>query len=234
MSGPFIIIGAIEGEVDLFGEKMAESKKICFGEHTFLKGMLEGHEVVIARSGVGKVLSAMVTQRLIDMFKPKGLIFTGIAGSLRNQHSFGDIIAGVDSVQHDMDVTHFNFSRGQIPHTEYRFIDADKTLLKAALSSQSALSPVKKGRILTGDQFISNVSATVQDYLINDLSGDCVDMEGAAVALVCHVNKVPHLILRTISDRVGKKEKRNIREFLKTSAKSSYRLVLEILEKVDS
>ena len=58
-------------------------------------------------------------------------------------------------------------------------------------------------------------------------------MEGASVALVCHVNKVPHLILRTISDSVGKKKKINIREFLNKSSRSSYRLVLEILNKVD-
>lgn len=226
-------MGALDGEIEYFRKQLNHTKVISFHNNNFHKGSLKNHDVIIVRSGVGKVLSAMVTQFLIDNFKPDGLIFTGVAGAINDRINLGDIIVGKDTVQHDLDVTHFKFPRGQIPETPYRFIEADSKLYSAALEGKIENHSVLSGRILTGDQFISGKEIVKMRYLTEELNGDCVDMEGASVSLVCKVNGISHLVLRTISDRPGQEEKINIRTLLKESSRNSLSLVLQILDKID-
>nr|WP_246433806.1 5'-methylthioadenosine/adenosylhomocysteine nucleosidase [Spirochaeta isovalerica] len=226
-------MGALDEEIEQFRQELQNIKIIEFNEHRFYKGLIDGHNVIVARSGVGKVLSAMMTQFLIDKYKPEGLIFTGIAGAINSRLSIGDILVGIDAVQHDMDVSRFNIPRGQIPGTEYRFIKSDSKLFDAAMSWKNENMNLIPGRILTGDQFIRNRSHKERQYLKEELSGDCVDMEGAAVALVCKVNNVPHVILRSISDKAEKNEKINLRDFFKNTSFNSKKIVLHILDEID-
>ena len=81
--------------------------------------------------------------------------------------------------------------------------------------------------MLSGDQFISD-SARVKD-LHEALGGDCVEMEGAAVAQVCEMNSVPHLIIRTISDRADEEAAVSFSEVLHAASINSFRLVSGML-----
>ena len=85
-----------------------------------------------------------------------------------------------------------------------------------------------KGRVCSGDQFISSQEA--KDRIISEFGGDCVDMEGAAVAQVCYVNKIPFIILRAVSDKADESSPVSFEEFEKQAAKNSASLVQFILE----
>ena len=222
----------MDGEIKAFLDNFKILNKMQWKSFDFYLSKFGNNEIVITKTGVGKTLSAMVTQKLIDLFDPSAFIFTGIAGSLNNELNVGDILIGRDSIQHDMDSTHFNFKRGEIPQTSYRFFKSDNTLFQAAISYKSKDHKVIAGRVLTGDQFITESKSGHYSYLVNDLHGDCVEMEGASVALVSIVNNIPHIIIRTISDKADVNEKIDIREFLKTASDNSLQIVKHILSKM--
>lgn len=158
------------------------------------------HPVLVVRCGVGKVQSAMIAQRVIDEFDVDAIVVTGVAGALAPDLAPGDAVVARDVMQHDMDCTPIGFARGEIPFTGERLFVCDETLVRLALTA-----PVKHrlraGRILAGDQFITGSDRETHRYLRDELAGDAVEMEGAAVGQVCVRNKVPFVVVRTISDR---------------------------------
>ena len=231
-NGPVAIIGALEGEISAFLDYFDIVGKQKWMGYTFYPGKINGKDVVIVKSGVGKVLTSMITQKLIDLFSPSSVIFTGIAGSLNKNFELGDIVIGKDSVQHDVDASHFKFKRGEVPYTHYRFFESDAGLYAAAKTFKSEKYKVYSGRILTGDQFIVNSQSEKTSYLIDELNGDCVEMEGAAMAQVCIVNQIPHLIIRTISDHADGKIKINLRDFLEIASMNSLNIIKHMLNKL--
>jgi len=228
MTGPVLILGAMEGEVRYLVQQMGEVEICLWKGFSFFKGTLYGVSSVIARCGVGKVLSAMVTQKGIDLFQPQMIVFTGIAGALDLSLEIGDIVLGAETVQHDVDASRFGFPKGQLPYTDYRFIPADPRLLQIAEGYQTTDFQIKSGRILTGDQFISDSGGLAQ------WEGSCVDMEGASVALTAHVNEIPHLIIRVISDRADGGGVTSFKSFLRRSSKKSSLLIRHIINTIDS
>lgn len=230
MNRPIVLMGAMEGEVKAFHNALESTTIDEWNDFKFYKGTLNHKEVIVSRCGVGKVLSAMVTQKIIETYSPEAIIFTGIAGSLNDLLRPGDIIVARDSVQHDFDAMKFKFLRGEIPYSGYRFIGTDESLREKALAFESELGSVCSGRILTGDQFISDRTSPERAYLTDELKGDCIDMEGASVALVSTVNGIPHLLIRTISDMADGKNKVNLRELLPRVSENSLKMVLHIIE----
>jgi 5'-methylthioadenosine/S-adenosylhomocysteine nucleosidase len=189
--------------------------------------MLRGHEIVAVQTGVGKVLSAIVTQHLIDAFSPSAVIMSGVAGALNPGLEKGDILIGTDSIQHDMDATRFGFKRGQIPYTNYHIIPSDRMLLEIARSYKK--ENLKEGRILTGDQFFTGRLDPRFSYLSEELEGDAVEMEGAAAGLTAMVNGVPFLLIRVISDMADGSEKGHYLDFIKSASSRSFDLIEHIL-----
>ena len=109
------IIGAMEEEVEKLKEQMTEVRVQAKASMEFYRGKLKGREVVVVRSGIGKVNAAICTQILADDYQVDGIINTGIAGSLRAEINIGDIVISTDAVQHDMDAVAFGYKPGQIP-----------------------------------------------------------------------------------------------------------------------
>ena len=161
---------------------------------------LRGREALVVRCGVGKVQSALVAQRVIDAYRPEALILTGVAGALAPDLRPGDAVIARDTVQHDLDVTALGFARGEVPFSGERFFPCAPELVDAAAT---AVVPhgLRIGRILTGDRFVTGADRACHAYLREELHGDAVEMEGAAVGQVCARNAVPYVVIRTISDR---------------------------------
>ena len=97
------IIGAMEVEVASLKEMMTDVTIRTKASMEFNHGYLNGKEVVVVRSGIGKVNAGICTQILVDDYGVDCVINTGIAGSLRNEINIGDIVISTDAVQHDMD-----------------------------------------------------------------------------------------------------------------------------------
>jgi adenosylhomocysteine nucleosidase len=126
------------------------------------------------------------------------VIFTGVAGSINPDLQIGDVVVGRDALHHDMDATALGLERGAIPFSDFRIIPCDPGLVRIASDLTPPRGSCRVGRVLTGDQFI--VSPATRRKLREEFGGDCVEMEGASVALVCAVNDVGCVLIRTISD----------------------------------
>ena len=198
---------------------------------TFYTGRFHSHDVVLVKSGVGKVFATMICQHLIDKFNVKMVLFTGVGGSLNKTLEIGDVVASVDSVHHDFDAVALGFPRGNISYTKYRFFPADKKLLKLALSAPVE-HKIIAGRILTGDQFMTQKEKLKNKYLVEELKGDCIEMEGAAVGQVCHVNGIKHLIIRTVSDQANGTAVQDYNKFFPVVAENSFKIVDWIVSKL--
>lgn len=196
------IIGAMNVEVAKLKEEMTEVEVITAAGMEFNKGKLEGKDVVVVRSGIGKVNAAMCTQILIDKFGVDAVINTGIAGSLKNEINIGDIVLSTDCVEHDMDASGFGYPLGQIPQMDLFSFKASEKLIALAKECNQRVNPdieVFTGRVLSGDQFIN--SKEKKNWLVENFGGYCTEMEGGAIAHVACLNEIPFLIVRAISDK---------------------------------
>lgn len=224
----FVLIGAMDIEINEYKKHLKNTVQKEWKGFVFYEGELEGKWVVVVKSGIGKVFAAMITQKLIDTYSPTHIIFTGVAGALNPAYEIGDVVISKDCIQHDMDVTALGFERGTIPYTHYNYFDADSILLKRALSAKIA-HPIYEGRILTGDQFLTKASLLNFEYLTEELKGDAIEMEGAAVAQVCTINELPFLIVRTISDKANEAASTDFNSLLPEIANNSFLIVQHIL-----
>lgn len=234
------IFGAEEQEVKLLKKHLVgEIRKIA--GLSFFAGKIMGKDVVLVCSGIGKVNAALCCQILISEFKVDAVINTGAAGGLIEGLKVFDIVVSSEAVQHDVDATAFGYPIGQVPMTKSPFWPADKKLKNLAVKAFKAMQKENddehikdlkliEGRIASGDAFVSDKKLRAR--IIKEFNPACVEMEGAAAAQVCCINKIPFLILRSLSDTAGKDEAAKIsyEVFSAQAAKDSSLLVLQMLK----
>ena len=153
------IIGAMEVEVEKLRAKMTATEMKTVAGMNFCRGKLEGKDVVIVRSGIGKVNAGICSQILVDLYQVDGIVNTGIAGSLRNEINIGDLVLSTVAVQHDVDAGGFGYPAGEIPQLGVKEFPADERLLALAEEACREANPdisTFKGRVASGDQFIDS------------------------------------------------------------------------------
>ncbi len=230
MSELIAIIGAMDEEIEVFKSQLEGIKEESWHEFVFYQGKLWGREVVLVKCGIGKVFAAMVTQHLLDTYEPKQVIFTGVAGGLNLDYRIGDVVVAKDTIQHDLDARVMNYERGQVPGSSYKEFVCDEGLVSKAMEVKLENAQVYLGRILSGDQFISESHRPEYSYLTKELNGDAVEMEGAAVGQVCTVNGVPFVIIRTISDQANGEAPVAYEQFMPQVAANSEVIVRQLVE----
>ena len=199
------IIGAMELEVDALKAAMEVKNTVTRAGMEFKEGTLNGADVVVVRSGIGKVNAALCVQILVDLFQITHVINTGVAGSLNADLDIGEI----------------------------REFIADETLVNLAVESCKKVNPdltVRTGRVVSGDQFIS--SDDVKKRLIEVFHGDCAEMEGASIAHGAYLNKIPFIVIRAISDKADGSAEMDYTAFEHEAAKHSARLVEDLVQKI--
>ncbi|MFN3848470.1 MAG: 5'-methylthioadenosine/adenosylhomocysteine nucleosidase [Spirosomataceae bacterium] len=238
------ILGAMPEEVQLLESQLQNPKTKKILGFSFKTGKLMGKKVVLAETGIGKVNAATVTTLLINQFKPKSIIFTGIAGAVNPSLNQGDVVIGSRLAYHDYgrltdEGLLTNPTRN--PFTKERndlFFLSDSALVSLSVSAiqkvdlQKVLQGVQpkiiKGTIVTGDTFVASAKAT--ERFAKTLNADATEMEGAAVAQICGQLKIPFLVLRSISDKANDKAPMDIQTFKKIAADNSAIMVKAILE----
>ena len=222
------IIGAMEEEVAELKKDMQIEETVEMAGMVFCKGTLGGKEVVIVRSGIGKVNAGICAQILVSQFGADTLINTGIAGSLDAQIDIGDMVISTDALHHDMDATVFGDPAGQIPRMDS--FPADKELVKKAVAANEKANPdihTFTGRVASGDQFISDKE--VKERIVSLFHPMCVEMEGAGIAQAAYLNKVSYVIIRAISDKADNSATMDYPTFEKKAIAHSVRLMKELL-----
>ncbi len=226
------VIGAMEEEIEHFLTHMEEIKEAQHAGIMYRTGRFHGHEIVLVKSGIGKVNASVCTQILIDRFGVSKIIFTGVAGALHPDLDIGDIVVSRDLMQHDMDVTALGYERGVIPDFPVSVFVAEAELVALAekASEQVVDHKVIVGRILSGDTFVADREQV--RWLHQELDGACTEMEGAAVAQVAYMNQIPFVVIRSMSDKADGSAHVNYREFVQVAAKKSYEIVEKMIEQM--
>ena len=224
------IIGAMDLETKLLIETMKQPVETQIAGMIFYTGLLNGVEAVVVTSGVGKVNAAACAQILITHFGIDHLINTGVSGAIHHELEVGDIVISTDCMEHDFDVTGFGYEYGVIPRMETSVFVADEQLVKRAI--EASLKEVTDhktmtGRIVSGDQFISSIER--KDFILQHFDAATTEMEGAAIAHVAHLNNVPFVIIRSMSDKADGSAHVNYDEFALIAAHHSSNIILNML-----
>jgi adenosylhomocysteine nucleosidase len=212
----------------------------------FVRGKLNGREVVVVWTGVGKVNAAMTTTLLIEHFKPERVIFTGIAGAVNPELQPGDIVIAQRTAHHDMGTVwpeglFFKGVKNRLDSIENPvFFPADEELVKFAqrAADRADLEDVQTaagerapkiitGVVVTGDSFIASTDKCAE--LRKRLEADAVEMEGAAVAQICYQRRIGYLVIRSISDKADEGAVLDKQMFYILAARNSASLVAEMV-----
>ena len=227
------IIGAMDEEVQILKGQMQKVQVRTIASMDFYEGELQGKDTVVVRCGIGKVNAAICTQILADLFQVDAVINTGVAGSLRNEIDIADIVLSTDTMQHDVDATGFGYEVGVIPRMESSVFKADQTMIdlaKEVCSQEISEVGVHTGRIVSGDQFISDSGK--KTWLVETFQGYCTEMEGAAIAQAAQLNGLPFLIIRAISDKADHSAEMTYSEFEEIAIKNTVKLLNGLIAKL--
>lgn len=224
------IIGAMEQEVAVLREKIDNLTTETFAGLEFYLGTIGGVEVIVSKSGIGKVAAAVSTTLLIEKFAPDCIINTGSAGGFDPKLNVGDVVIGSEVRHHDVDLTVFGYEIGQCAQMPAAYLP-HKSLAQAA--NQAAKSADKniqvvEGLIATGDSFMAD-PVKVEQTRNNFPTMQACEMEAAAIAQTCHLFNTPFVVIRSLSDIAGKQSELSFEEYLVTAAKNSAEMVLAML-----
>ena len=227
------IICAMKEEFELISKDIEIEKTIKKSNLEFLIGTLNEKNVVGVICGIGKVNAAICTQILISEFNCTHILNSGVAGGIDSKVNFKDVIIAKDLVQHDVDVRKFGYKLGEIPNIGTYSFKCEKKLLE--IGEKICLEICKEnknfnyhiGRIVTGDQFISNNE--LSKNLQKTFDALACEMESGSIAQTCYLNNIPFLIIRAISDTGGDVAENEFNNFLKESSKNSYIIIKNII-----
>ncbi|QPI44164.1 MULTISPECIES: 5'-methylthioadenosine/S-adenosylhomocysteine nucleosidase [Pectobacterium] len=225
------IIGAMEQEVTLLRDRIENRQTFQRAGCEIYTGQINGVDVALLKSGIGKVSAALGTTLLMEHSKPDVVINTGSAGGLAPSLNVGDIVVSDEVRYHDADVTAFGYEPGQMAGCPAAFA-ADEKLIALA---QEAIADLQlnavRGLVVSGDAFINGAEplARIRTTFPKAIA---VEMEATAIAHVCHQFAVPFVVVRAISDVADKASHLSFDEFLSVAAQQSTRMVEAILAKL--
>ncbi|REL30797.1 5'-methylthioadenosine/S-adenosylhomocysteine nucleosidase [Thalassotalea euphylliae] len=227
------IIGAMEPEVAILKAALTNPTTTQHGGFEFHEGQLNGHDVVIVQSGIGKVAAALATVLLIDKFSPDYVVNTGSAGGFEQSLKVGDIVVSSEVRYHDVNLIVFGYEIGQLPANPAAFIP-HPALVEAAKAGIEKLDGIDTlvGLITTGDTFMT-ADEDIAKARANFPTMAAVEMEGAAIAQTCHKFNVPFVVIRSMSDIAGKESPTSFEAYLETASVNSSELVINMINSLE-
>lgn len=225
---PIGIIGAMQVEIDTLAAALENREVEIAGGLTFIKGILDGMPVVLSVCGVGKVFAAMAAQAMILKYDVRAIINTGVAGTLTDKLSIGDLAIAENVVQHDMDTSPIGDPVGLISGLNLVRMPADGDL-RARITAVLAEMEIRYvvGTIASGDQFVAD--SEKKTYIRDTFGAIACEMEGAAIGQVCTVNQIPFAVIRAISDGGNEEAAMDYPTFVKIAAAKSAEVVRAFL-----
>ncbi|HJT91791.1 MAG TPA: 5'-methylthioadenosine/adenosylhomocysteine nucleosidase [Mycobacterium sp.] len=203
----------------------------------FDTGTIDGHAVVLAGSGMGKVNAALVTTLLADRFHCRAIVFSGVAGGLDPALAIGDVVVADRIIQHDAGVLQDErlqtYQPGFVPFirpTEQLGYHVDPALMNLVhdrLESVELPGQLVYGTVLSGDQYLH--CEVTRDRLHREFGGRAVEMEGGAVAQVCEAFGIPWLVIRALSDLAGGNSRFDFPTFVDQAAATSATILRRLL-----
>ncbi|MEI0604406.1 5'-methylthioadenosine/adenosylhomocysteine nucleosidase [Brachyspira alvinipulli] len=227
------IIGAMDSEITNFKGMIENIEEIEIANIIYYKGTLCGKNIVLLKSGIGKVNAAIATTIAIERFNVEKIIFTGVAGSGNPDYDISDIVISKDLIEHDFDTSALDGDELTVLVKGYdkNYYPADNSLIQLAKESAQKVitdNKVYVDTIATGDQFVGDNNKVKQIH--NKFKAGAIEMEGAAVAHAALMYKVPFVVIRSLSDKADSDAVVDFPKFVVKSAQNSMKIVVEMLE----
>lgn len=232
------IISAMDNEISLLLNQAKIDKKETIGGIDYYVGKLRDKDVVITRSGIGKIRASSGVTTMLNDYSIKEVYFTGIAGGLLDEEEVLDVVIADKLVEHDYGrLTNEGFVwTGGDPgkgSDKGEYYECDPQLVNLAYTCALDVmgkDHVFKGTIATGDQFIEN-----EEYcntLRTQYNAYACEMEGASIAVVCKNYDIPLVVIRALSDKADGKAHESYEDFGDQAADHSSKIVLKMLESI--
>ena len=229
------IIGAMDCEIDNFKNMIENIEEVEIANITYYKGVLCGKNIVLLKSGIGKVNAAIATTIAIEKFNVEKIIFTGVAGSGNPDYDISDIVISKNLIEHDFDTSALDGDELTVLVKGYNdnYYPADNSLIEIAkIAAQKVITDNKVyvDTIATGDQFVGDNNKVKQIH--NKFKAGAIEMEGASVAHAALMFKVPFVVIRSLSDKADSDAVADFPKFVAKAAENSKKIVIEMLNNI--
>ena len=219
----------MEPEVELLKNAMLVEKEDKIAHETAYAGTLNGQNIVLVQSGIGKVNASIITALLLERYNIDYVINTGVAGAMGENLKVTDMVVSTEVLHHDVDATNFGYSYGQVPGMPAVYT-SDEMLVRQLLAALSLNDEINgsSGLVVSGDSFIDS-DAEKENIFTNFPDAMCVDMESASIAQTCWQFNTPFVIIRSMSDSANESADMNYEEFLAKACVHSSEVVKSLL-----
>lgn len=223
----FGVICAMEEEIKELKAALQDGQTTTIHGLEFYRGTISGQNVVLVRSGIGKVEAGLTTALLITQFDVDVVINSGSAGALAPDLNIGDVVISTETAYQDADARAFGYVYGQLPQQPARFEASKKWGAELAAAAKQTGLTTKQGLIVSGDQFLNGPAATnpILAHFPEALSGE---MEGAAVGQVAHQFDVPYVVVRAMSDTADNNSGVDFDDFIIDAGRQSAQMLLAL------
>lgn len=223
----FGIICAMPEEIKELTARLSDKQVETIGGKDYLQGKISNQQVVLVESGIGKVEAGITTEHLITDFNVDVVINSGSAGGIGRGLHIGDVVISSETAYHDVDARAFDYVYGQLPGKQPRFKASEKWGRALETAGEQTGLNIKRGLIVSGDQFIASQDAIDQilHYFPEALSSE---MEGAAVGQVATDHDVPYVVVRAMSDTGNEDASVSFDEFIIEAGKRSANMLLQL------
>lgn len=227
--GRIALIGAMDQEIERLKQSITGLEQLQIAGFLFFTGRIGQFDVVLLKSGIGKVNAAIGTTLLLDHFKPTCVINTGSAGGFDPSLTVGDVVISTEVRHHDVDLRVFGYEIGQMARMPAAYA-ADPLLAEVAEASVAQMQGIScsRGLIATGDTFMSDPEHVARTRN-NFPSMKAAEMEAAAIAQTCFCFNTPFIVIRALSDIAGQESNVSFDQFIETASENSAQMVLKIV-----
>lgn len=217
MAKVILIVSALPDETLAYENLFDQSEWVGSPHAGHRRGLIADREIISAYCGVGKVKAALITANLIKQFDPAVVLTSGCAGSInRSICQEGDVTIGTEII--DWDLGDFGVSRkpftfydtptslsalfptnfGGVYQVEPELIQP--AFLTAVQNASNGAFRVGFNKIATSDRLPNPPEQYQQMAAGKDIAQ--VAMECIGIASACHLNRIPCVPIRGVSNYV--------------------------------
>lgn len=223
------VICAMPEEISTLVDHLTHQTKHVIGGVNLYQGQINGHELILCESGIGKVQAAITATLLAQIPDLDLLVNTGSAGGIGAGLNIGEIVVSTGVAYTDVDVTGFGHPMGQLPNQPLVF-EADANYAADFVAAAEAVDlKATSGLIVSGDQFV-NSEARIKEILKLYPQALANEMEGAAVGQVATQFKLPFVVIRAMSDTADHEAAEAFDDFIIDAGRRSAQMLLSFLD----
>ena len=220
------ILSSMPFESDLVLSCMEGVRRKTLAGKTVCRGNLSGHEVLLMNTGIGKVNAAHSATCILEAYRVRKIMNIGVGGAYPEAGlEVGDVALAVKEILGDEGVI------GPQGWGSYREIGIPLVQAgrKKYFNEFPMSVPGRKDMKMKTGSFVTVSAATGTRARARELEerfgAVCENMEGAAIAQVCAIYKVPMIEIRGISNIAGVRDKS--KWDLKLASQNCQKAVLE-------